>query len=537
MPKPPNGEAEIRGIVASAEEAKLDEAAEITRLAGLHLLQYEREREDAAERLGCRVSILDRLVGAQRPDDGAASRQGRSLELPKPEPWPEPVPGDELLDALVKVIQSHVVLSSTEADAAALWVVGCHAFDAWAIFPRLIVTSPERGCGKTTLLDVLSRLVPRRLGASNITAAALFRTIEVATPTLLLDEADSYARNNEDLRGVLDAGHRRDGTVIRTAGDDHEPRQFSVWAPVVLAAIGRLPATIEDRSVVVRLRRRRPDEEIEPLRLDRVGGLEKLACKAARWAIDRVDDLKVRDPEMPEGLINRKADNWRPLLAVADTAGGDWPERARRAAVDLSRDGTDIESKGVLLLADLRELFDREGDRTTVGGNLFDRDVGKVLFTEEIIAELANREDRPWPEWKGGKPINARQLASLLKPFGISPNTVRRGEKTAKGYSRQSFEDAFARYLLTESVTASQPPNSCGFEPEFKASQRNGRDVSEYPRDPSDSAACDVVTGEGNRATGAVPAASNRGTTVSGDRTSYRGPRARRFVYRTPIPS
>src|SRR5439155_9748838 len=138
------------------------------------------------------------------------------------------------------------------------------------------IGSPEKGCGKSTLLDVLSRLVPKPRGASGITAAALFRVIDAYCPTLLLDEADSYARDNEDLRGVLDAGHRRDGAVIRTVGEDHEPRQFSAWAPVALAAIGHLPGTIEDRSIKIGLRRRRPDEPIEPLRLDRTDALEKL---------------------------------------------------------------------------------------------------------------------------------------------------------------------------------------------------------------------------------------------------------------------
>jgi len=203
-------------------------------------------------------------------------------------------------------------------------VVLAHVIRGDALHRRraLFVNSPEKGCGKSTLLDVLSRLVPNPLGASNITAAALFRVIEAARPTLLLDEADTYARNNEDLRGVLDAGHRRDGAVIRTVGDDHEPRQFSAWAPVALAAIGRLPGTIEDRSVRIGLRRRRPDEAVEPLRLDRAGALDDLAHKAARWAADHAAELAAADPPVPEGIVNRAADNWRPLLAVADIAGG-----------------------------------------------------------------------------------------------------------------------------------------------------------------------------------------------------------------------
>lgn len=433
---------------APSPDAANDDA-EIARLATLPPLQYERERESAAKRLGInRVSILDRLVTAARGNGVAATGQGRPLDLP--EPWPDPVVGAPLLDALAAAVRRHVVLGSVEADAAALWVVAAQAFDAFSTFPRLFVTAPEKGCGKSTLLDVLSRLVPRPLSASSITAAALFRTIEAARPTLLLDEADTYARDNEDLRGVLNDGHRRDGFVIRTVGDDHEPRRFSTWAPIALAAIGRLPGTIEDRSIKIILRRRRPDERVEQLRGGRTGHLEKLARMAARWATDHAVTLVAADPPMPAGIINRAADNWCPLLAVADLAGGAWPERARRAAVELTADGEDSMSAGVLLLADLRELFACEPSG--------------VLFTREILKSLHADETRPWPEWRNGKPITERQLAALLKPHGIKPKTVRRGIETEKGYRFDWCAGAFARYLPPQSVTPSQSSDPAGFE-------------------------------------------------------------------------
>jgi putative DNA primase/helicase len=354
-----NGETAIRDLVDAAPEARPDDDAEIARLAHLPELAYERKRKAAAQRLGIsRLQILDRLVAAERGNGAVVPGQGRPLELPEPEPWLQPVDGAALLDALASAIRRYIVLSPHEAEVAALWALGAHAFDAWVVFPRLLVTAPEKGCGKSTLLDVLFHLVPRPLGASGITAAALFRTIEAARPTLLLDEADSYTRDNEDLRGVLDAGHRRDGAVIRTVGDNHEPRQFSAWAPVVLAAIGHLPATIEDRSVIIRLRRRRPDETVAMLRGDRASDLDELARKAARWARDHVAPLRESDPEMPDGIYNRAADNWRPPLSIAELAGGEWPERARKAAVALSRAGDDSGSPRVLLLQKPSGLLD-----------------------------------------------------------------------------------------------------------------------------------------------------------------------------------
>jgi putative DNA primase/helicase len=466
--------------VTTADPANDD--AEIARLAALTPLQYEREREAAAKRLGCRTTILDRLVAGTRGTSVAAG-QGQPLDLHQPEPWPDPIDCASLVDALTAAIRRHVVLGAAEADAAGLWALAVHAFDAFSIFPRLFVTAPEKGCGKSTLLDVLSHLVPRPLGASNIRAAALFRTIEAARPTFLLDEADAYARDNEDLRSALDGGHSRKGFVIRCVGEDHEPRRFSIWAPVALAAIGHLPGTVEDRSIKIAMRRRRPDECVEQLRDGRTQHLEKLASMAARWAVDHTAPLAEADPVMPAGIINRAADNWRPLLAVADIAGGAWPERARRAAIELSADGEDAMSAGVLLLADLRELFVSQPSG--------------ALFTREILKALHADETRPWPEWKNGKPITERQLAALVKPYKIRPKTVRRGAETEKGYRFDWFADAFASYLPPRSVTASQSSIRAALDsdPSVTGPAPVARDVTDHRSQKSRvSAPCDGVT-------------------------------------------
>jgi putative DNA primase/helicase len=302
---------------------------------------------------------------------------------------------------------------------------------------------------------------------------------------LLLDEVDTFAKENEDLRGVIDAGHRRDGAVIRTVGDNHEPRQFSCWAPMALAAIGHLPGTIEDRSVIIQLRRRRPDELVESLRLDRADALDELARKAARWAADHLDELRRIDPEMPDGIYNRVADNWRPLLAIADQAGGEWPERARQAAVELTT-GTEHEegSASVTLLADIRSMFDTKGaDRMT---------------SDDLVAHLIGLDERRWPDWKNGRPISKAQAARLLKPFGISPKTIRVADRpTAKGYYLAAFEDAFARYLPFQNVTPSQDAQnkaSDGFLKRHNGSDPEGLLRFENSKPPSNSASCYGVT-------------------------------------------
>lgn len=416
---------------SAADDPDLD--AVLVRLAALPIAQYERVRKEEADRLGFRASILDRLVHQQRPVQDTAS--GRKLELEDPEPWSDPVDGAELLDQLCAVLQRHMVLPADAACAAALWCVHTYSLEAAQNTPRLAITSPEKRCGKTTLLSVLSRLVRRPISAANIRSAALFRTIELASPTFLIDEADTFLGESEEMRGVLNSGHSRASAyVIRCVGDDSEPRLFGTWGAVVIAAIGKLPGTLMDRSIEIALRRRRPDEKVERLRLDRAEHLDRMARMVARWAADNCDQLLDADPDVPAALHDRAADNWRPLLAIADAAGGEWSERARKAALSLSgaEEGEDA-SVSVLLLGDLRSLFeDRDTDR---------------LSSSEICEALARMEDRPWPEWKVGRPMTARQLARVLTPFKIGPKQVRFASGTTSGYHRDQFSDAWGRYL------------------------------------------------------------------------------------------
>jgi putative DNA primase/helicase len=437
------------------------------------------------------VHILAGQLAAMRRDFRAAEDPdpvGRRLGIADIEPWPEPVAGAALLDQISAAVRRYVVLDDTMAHAVALWVVGTHVMLEWTIYPRLLTGAPEKGCGKSTLLDVISRLVPRALTAADVSAPALFRTIEAAHPTLVLDEADTWCRDDEHIRAVLDAGHRCDGAVIRLVevrapggGTDYEPRRYSCYAAVALAAIGWLPGTIEDRSVRIGLRRRRPDEPVERLRLDHCEDLARLARMAARWSVDHTAALRIADPELPDDLANRAADNWRPLVAIADLADGDWPTRARNAAITLTAAGAEErETARTMLLADLRDLFAVESSG--------------VLLTSEILPHLHDRDDRPWPEYRAGKPITPRQIAQLLRPLGVAAGTVRRGATTAKGYRAADLADAWSRYLPPrESVTASQRADSVVF-PE-KPSATPSPDVTDrVATEPRIPGGCDGVT-------------------------------------------
>ena len=371
---------------------------------------------------------------------------GTSLTLEDPEPWHEPVNGSDLLNNFAAKLSSHMSMGTYAETVCALWALLTWVYDSFDILPLLVIHSPEKGCGKTTLLDVLSRFVARPLPASSITASGLFRTIEVTRPCLLIDEADSFMHENEELRGVINCGHMRSGSqVIRCVGQRFEPRAFSTWCPKALSGLGRLPGTIEDRSFIIELARLAPGETVSRLRYR--DQWPDLGRQAARWAKDNAESLSGDDTELPDYLSNRDADNWSVLFLIAQAAGGDWPQRVEAAARHYTSTG-DSNSLRIELLHDIKQIFeDAKTDR---------------IPTTELIEPLIELEERPWGEWRRGQPMTARQLSSMLKPFHIASTTFRVKEGTAKGYKCEQFDDAFRRYLPTppsQKVTREQMNN------------------------------------------------------------------------------
>lgn len=384
-------------------------------------------------------------------NESKSETQSRSELFPEIDPWPDPVNGAELLDEIRGTLNRYCILPRHAAETITLWVLYTHTIDASFTAPILALESAEKRCGKTTALSVLSQLCHRALMASNISPASTFRAIDKWQPTLIVDEADSFLKENEALRGILNSGHTRScAFVIRTVGDDHEPKQFKTWGPKVIALIGNLPATLTDRSIVIKMFRKRRDEQIEKLK-KHLTDFKDLQRKCLRWASDNIEALKKADPNIPLGLHDRATDNWTPLLAIADLAGGEWPKMARRAAVALSDCNGEDDTAGVMLLKDIRDYLEETGADRCVSADL--------------CYHLAKMEERPWPEWSKGKPITTRQVAKLLNPFGIIPNTIRVGNEIHKGYKKDAFIESLSRYLPStpiSSVTSLQSSTGAG---------------------------------------------------------------------------
>jgi hypothetical protein len=345
------------------------------------------------------------------------------------------VPLDDGLDFFLR----YVAFPSIEAAwAATLWAA--HTHFAWRLetTPRLAVVSPEPQCGKTRLLEICELICSRPYTAVNTSVAAMFRLVESVKPTLLFDEADTYfgprVHEHEELRGLINAGHRRGAEAWRCVGDPKrmEVRSFPAFCPVALACIGDLPATIFDRAVIIRMRRRRSDERIMPFRQRTATPVGKaIGERLSSWADAAGAVVGAAEPELPDWLTDRPADVWEPLVAIADAAGGAWPARARQAASAIeSERRSGVVSLGIRLLADIH----------TVAG------ADEKVSTNALLERLNSLDEAPWGNIRG-KSLDARGLARRLTPYGIHPKLVWVAGATVRGYELADFADAFGRYL------------------------------------------------------------------------------------------
>ena len=390
---------------------------------------------------GFPVRDFDSLTAAA--GEGGDGRQGRPVEWDDPEPWPESVDGAALLTDIAGFIRRYVSLPDELADTVALWVPVTWIHARLEISAFLNLTSATKRCGKTLLLEVLGEFVYRPLPVGGrITSAALFRTIGQYAPTLLLDEADTYLRDDDELRGVVNGSQRRTTAyVLRCVGDDYEPRRFVTWCPKAIAGIGAIPDTVLDRSIVLRLERRPPNVALASWRDRDKGAVETLRCRLARWIADNEASIVagLSAVEFPPGLHDRARDAWEALLAIGNVAGGEWARPGGRAwrvceHVTASTAGEETGARETLL-ADLRAICEAEDWPPTLG-------------SKAILDKLTVMEGRPWGEWARGKPLSAHGLSKLLKPFGVQPRQVRLPDgPSLKGYRLAELKRLFAAYL------------------------------------------------------------------------------------------
>ena len=364
----------------------------------------------------------------------------------------------ELFAKVYEFLSRFVAYPSEHAHVAhVLWIAHTHCMAAWESTPRLAALSPEPASGKTRLLEITALLVPNPVEAINVSVAYLFRKVggEDGPPTILFDEIDTVfgprAKENEETRALLNAGHRKGAVAGRCVakGKTVETEEIPAYCAVALAGLGWLPDTLLSRSVIIRMRRRHAGERVEPYRY-RVHSHEghQLRDALAAWAAGIVDDLAKVYPDMPKGVEDRDADIWEPLLAIADTIGGEWPKRARAAAVSLVSAAREAEpSLGIRLLTDLHTIFNAE-----------------LMATSAILKALHDLPEAPWSDLRG-KPINDRGLAVRLRQYGVKSKQIRIGEITLKGYERADFIDVWKRTcplpsLPMEAKQAKQSPIS-----------------------------------------------------------------------------
>jgi Protein of unknown function (DUF3631) len=420
----------------------------IRKLHGLLGSSNENERENARAKL---VELLadyglswndvpEILAATHNTSGGTANTAGATTQ----QQAATTAPDVNVLDLVLRLIEEHVALTLEQRMAVALWTLHCYVFDRFTITPRLVLLSPVRGCGKTTLLALLELLVANPDKSDNTTPAAIYHSFTRSVPTLLIDEADNLGlATNNVLRAVFNAGHRRGGAIKRFIRG--WPRKFPVFAPLALAGIGTLPLPLLHRSIAIHMHRRAPDEP--PLRqLDD----RDMVFPAARELIQKwAATCSLSEPEIPLGLHNRVADNWHCLLAIADDLGHG--ASARATAIALSAGRLD-EDPAVILLSDIRDIFDALG---------IDRITSKML-----VEQLLAIEDSLWNEWCGlrgdrsPRKLSQGELARLLDPFGIRPRTVwpryrRPDSGSGRGYYRSQFESAWGKYCPAD--TATQP--------------------------------------------------------------------------------
>lgn len=468
------------------EPSETDDEA-IKRLSALPAMEYDRLREAEAKKLGVRISVLDDLVRKDRQQDNPDIQSTDSSDnelIEGIQPWCETVNGPDLANEIRTLVSSYCILPRGADIAITLWCLSSYSINNFRIYPKLCLSSPEKRCGKTTTLEVIGAVVDRGLVAANMTSAVLFRISDMYAPSLLIDEADSFIHGDEALRGIINSGHTKSSAFVwRVEGDSNErkPVKFSTFVPMCIAMIKTPPDTIVDRSIMAHLRRKMPGETVKRLPIELKSECTEIRRRCKRWAEDHARELRNSNPVVPQLSNERAMDNWGPLLSVADELGGDWPGHARAAMLTMeSVEDDDTDAIGPAILADIKKILgNRKGDR---------------IKSSELVDQLVDMEERPWCEWKRGKPMTTTSLARLLKPYKIKSRDIRDGT-VARGYLLKDFEDSFSRYLdtpLPQTATTLQANKNAGCSDSESTTPFSHVAVKSDP-EPMQNAGCSVV--------------------------------------------
>ena len=485
--------AQVQAVQDKAAEAETDDQT-IARMAGLSKLDFARQSKAAADKLGISVSQLRGVVNEYIKAQNSGFEAESPFEVV--EAWEEPVSGAQVLNEVLAQLQAHVIADAETLHTAALWVALTWFMDAATIAPIALITAPEKNCGKSTLLVAMSKMAKSPLVTANMSSAVLFRLIDQHAPTLFIDEVDTWLRDNEELRGILNAGHTKDTAYVwRCEGDNFTPTKFSVWGAKALSGISaqNISDTLKSRSVILTMRRKLKGETALNVRHTPVETFTIIKRQLARWADDNASAFSAMRPIM-EGLNNRDQDNYEPLLAIAMLAGGDWVTHLERACGKAQSHSDDSKSIGEELLEACRNIFDSHK-------------MGKIKSVD-LLKHLLEDEEAPFATYNRGKPITIKQISTRLSGFGIRSKTIRFGyEGTAKGYEREQFNDVFTVYLDGEkdeknnfssippilSVTSSQLSTGAGLD----VTHEENVTVTKTPKvtfKPSIGAGCDDVT-------------------------------------------
>jgi hypothetical protein len=436
-------------FIDTIEPNKVDLDSVVAELVAVELGELYKAQlcKELAKRLKVPAPDLHKVVQDTSDDVHSFSFEKTS------EPWQDPVDGSQLLHALSRLLVRHVAIDESGLTAISLWIVLTYVINEVEVLPILGITSPEKRCGKTRLLTVLGWLVQKPLPASNISTAAIYRVIEQSSPTLLVDEADTYLDGDDEMRGVINSGHTKHMAFVLRASANGGVQRYSTWAAKAIAMIGQLSPTLADRSIPVHLARRTKAETVHPLRNTKRAEVETLRRKIVRWTNDYREEIAFANPVPPNVNNDRAADNWNPLLKIAQVAGGDWPALALKALTELNAVEHDEDSITAVLLVSLGDAFEEEKACHPDG----------FVATDAILARLNENSEAPWADWRNGQGLSAKKLGEILRPFGVK-SVVRRTDPAdpksrRNGYDWEKIFPVLERYVpghLTQNDSPSQ---------------------------------------------------------------------------------